>query len=72
MDAQRCRERLLNRRYNVITGSEYNLASCESLLTDPDCKLDIYPKDYKDVVEQDVISILTLANVLKVYTNILF
>ncbi|CAL1677166.1 unnamed protein product [Lasius platythorax] len=55
VDAQRCRERLLNRRYNVITGSEYNLASCESLVTDPDCKLDIYPKDYKDVVEQDLL-----------------
>ncbi|XP_029678593.1 adenylate kinase 8 [Formica exsecta] len=55
MDIQKCRERLLNRQYNhITTGSEHNLASCESLGVDPDYKLDAYPKDYKDVVEQDL------------------
>ncbi|XP_029175832.1 adenylate kinase 8 [Nylanderia fulva] len=53
MDTQKCRERLLNRQFNVITGIEYNLALCESLI-DSDCKLDVYSKDYKDIVEQDL------------------
>ncbi|XP_072767261.1 adenylate kinase 8 [Anoplolepis gracilipes] len=54
VDTQRCRERLLNRQYNVVTKSEQNFASCEDLKVDPDCKLDVYLKDYKDVVEQDL------------------
>lgn len=63
MDVQICRERLLNCRHNV-TENEHNhhLVSCESLGIDPDCKLDVYSKDYKNVIEQDVIDILILVN----------
>lgn len=51
VDVQICRERLLDCRHNVVTE------------IDPDCKLDVYSKDYKDVVEQDVIDILILLNI---------
>lgn len=57
VDVQICRERLLNCRHNV-TENEHNrhyLASCESLGIDPDYKLNVCFKDYKDIVEQDVI-----------------
>lgn len=67
VDVQICRERLLNYRHKVVTENEHNrhyLASCESLGIDPDCKLDIYSKNYKDIVEQDVIDILILVNIL--------
>jgi len=67
VDVQICRERLLNCRHNVVTENEHNrhyLASCESLGIDPDCKLDVYSKNYKDIVEQDVIDILILVNIL--------
>lgn len=62
MDTQKCRERLLNHQSNVITGTEHNL-TCESLVINPDYKFDVYSKDYKDIVEQDV-STLTPANIL--------
>ncbi|EFN60889.1 Putative adenylate kinase-like protein C9orf98-like protein [Camponotus floridanus] len=57
VDVQICRERLLNCRHNIVTENEHNchyLASCESLGIDPDCKLDVCSKDYKDIVEQDL------------------
>lgn len=54
VDVQVCKKRLLN-RYDVITGNEHNFALCESLEVVPDYKLNICPKEYKDIVEQDVI-----------------
>lgn len=63
VDVQICRERLLNCRHNVVIKNKHNLVSCESLRIDPDCKLDVYSKDYKDIVEQDVIDILILVNI---------
>lgn len=61
VDAQKCRERLLNRRSNITNGSEHDLASCETLEAESSYELDAYPKDHdvedKDVVEQDVIGI---------------
>lgn len=57
MDVQTCGERLLNHRYNIITKSEHNLASCESSATDPD-SLDADSNDYKNIIEQDVTIII--------------
>ncbi|XP_050460191.1 adenylate kinase 8 [Cataglyphis hispanica] len=58
VDAQKFRERLLNRRSNLTNGSERDLASCETLEAESAYELDAYPKDYdakdKDVIEQDL------------------
>ncbi|XP_024878466.1 adenylate kinase 8 [Temnothorax curvispinosus] len=54
MDVQMCGESFLNRQCDIITKSEHDLTSCESPATDPDCKLDVYSNDYKDVIEQDL------------------
>ncbi|XP_076675276.1 adenylate kinase 8 [Andrena cerasifolii] len=48
-----CRERLLNRRYNIVTGSKHNVATKEYIDTD-ECKFGIHPRDYRLVVERDV------------------
>ncbi|XP_018349405.1 PREDICTED: adenylate kinase 8 isoform X1 [Trachymyrmex septentrionalis] len=53
IDAQTCRERLLNREWNFTTESEHELSSCESSMTDSDYKLDVHSNNYKDVIEQD-------------------
>ncbi|XP_025991829.1 adenylate kinase 8 isoform X3 [Solenopsis invicta] len=54
VDVQTCRERLLNHPCYIITGSEHDLASSESSITDPSCKLDVYSNNYKDIVERDL------------------
>lgn len=56
VNGQTCRERLLNRRYNIVTGSEHNFISSNPKTMYPDCELDIHPKDYEDTIEQDVIN----------------
>lgn len=48
-----CRERLLDRRYNIVTGSKHDL-STKSHLNERDCKLGIHPRDYRLIVERDV------------------
>lgn len=52
MNVQTCGERFLNHQCDIVTGSEHNLASCESSATDPD-SLDPVSNDYKNI-EQDV------------------
>ncbi|XP_014483204.1 PREDICTED: adenylate kinase 8 [Dinoponera quadriceps] len=54
VDAETCKRRLLNRRYNVTTGSEHNLISSDFLMTLLGCKLDVHPKDREEVVERDL------------------
>ncbi|XP_018397943.1 PREDICTED: adenylate kinase 8 [Cyphomyrmex costatus] len=54
IDVQTCRERLLNRQCNFTTKSEHKFSSCESLMTDPDYKLDVYSNNYKDTIKQDL------------------
>ncbi|XP_053987612.1 adenylate kinase 8 [Hylaeus volcanicus] len=49
-----CRERLLNRRYNIVTGSEHTLSTKNYLDTD-NCKLAVHPNDYRLIVERDKI-----------------
>ncbi|XP_012228371.2 adenylate kinase 8 [Linepithema humile] len=51
VDIKTCRERLLNRQYNIITGSKHNLASSDSSITDQDDKLNVH---LKDDIEQDL------------------
>lgn len=46
-----CRERLLNRRYNIVTGSKHNLSST---IVSNDLKLGVHPKDFRLNVERDV------------------
>ncbi|XP_076549403.1 adenylate kinase 8 isoform X1 [Osmia lignaria lignaria] len=48
-----CRERLLNRRYNIFTGSKHNLSKEDHVGMD-DCKLGIHPKDYRLIIERDL------------------
>ncbi|OAD62463.1 Adenylate kinase 8 [Eufriesea mexicana] len=48
-----CRERLLNRRYNIVTGSKHNL-STTNYIDDEDCTLGIHPKDFRLNVERDL------------------
>ncbi|XP_017789332.1 PREDICTED: adenylate kinase 8 [Habropoda laboriosa] len=48
-----CRERLLNRRYNVDTGSKHNLSTRKYVDKD-DCRLGVHPKDYRLIVERDL------------------
>lgn len=47
-----CRERLLNRRYNIVTGSKHNLSS--TITGNDDVKLGVHPKDFRLNVERDV------------------
>lgn len=54
VERETCELRLLNRRYNVATGSEHNLISSDFSATVPDCKLDVHPRDREEVVERDV------------------
>ncbi|XP_032687883.1 adenylate kinase 8-like [Odontomachus brunneus] len=53
-ERETCKLRLLNRRYNVATGSEHNLISSDFSATVPDCKLDVHPRDCEEVVERDL------------------
>ncbi|XP_026668092.1 adenylate kinase 8-like [Ceratina calcarata] len=48
-----CRERLLNRRYNIVTGSKHHLSSTNYLDND-ECKLGVHPKDFRLIVERDL------------------
>ncbi|XP_011863604.1 PREDICTED: adenylate kinase 8 [Vollenhovia emeryi] len=54
MDVQMCGERLLNHRCDIITGSEHDLATCESSMTDSDSKLDVYSNDHGNIIEQEL------------------
>lgn len=47
-----CRERLLNRRYNIVTGSKHNLST--TIIGNDDLKLGVHPKDFRLNVERDV------------------
>ncbi|XP_006614806.2 adenylate kinase 8 isoform X2 [Apis dorsata] len=47
-----CRERLLNRRYNIVTGSKHNLSS--TIIGNDDFKLGVHPKDFRLNVERDL------------------
>ncbi|XP_026295422.1 adenylate kinase 8 [Apis mellifera] len=47
-----CRERLLNRRYNIVTGSKHNLSS--TITGNDDVKLGVHPKDFRLNVERDI------------------
>jgi len=59
IDIQTCRERLLNRGLDLIIENKHDLSSCESSVTNPDCKLDVHSNDYKNI-EQDVTIVLYL------------
>jgi len=59
IDIQTCRERLLNRGLDLITENKCDLSSCESSMTNPDCKLNVHSDDHKDI-EQDVTIVLYL------------
>ncbi|CAK9821791.1 Adenylate kinase 8 [Anthophora retusa] len=48
-----CRERLLNRRYNIDTGSKHNLSTTK-YMDKNDCRLGVHPKDYRLIVERDL------------------
>nr|XP_012147264.1 PREDICTED: adenylate kinase 8 [Megachile rotundata] len=48
-----CRERLLNRRYNVFTGSKHNLSNEDRVDTDNQ-ELGVHPNDYRLIVERDI------------------
>jgi len=59
MDVQTCGEKLLNHRCDVITGSEHDFTSCELSVTDSVFKLDVRSNNYKDILEQDVTTLLS-------------
>ncbi|XP_076755237.1 adenylate kinase 8 [Xylocopa sonorina] len=48
-----CRGRLLNRRYNIITGSKHHLSTSNYVANDG-CKLGVHPKDFRLIVERDL------------------
>ncbi|KAI4501269.1 hypothetical protein M0802_003642 [Mischocyttarus mexicanus] len=48
------KERLLNRRYNIITGSKHNLVSYDDNKKKFDCELGVHPKDYVNVVAEEI------------------
>ncbi|XP_076233379.1 adenylate kinase 8 [Calliopsis andreniformis] len=48
-----CRERLLNRRYDIVTGSKHNLSAKNYIYSD-DRKLSVHPRDYRLIVERDL------------------
>ncbi|XP_043500455.1 adenylate kinase 8 isoform X2 [Polistes fuscatus] len=48
------KERLLNRRYNIITGSKHNLISCNDYKKKFDCELGVHPNDYVNVVAEEI------------------
>ncbi|XP_015433636.1 PREDICTED: adenylate kinase 8 [Dufourea novaeangliae] len=48
-----CRRRLLNRRYNLVTGSKHDLSMKDYTDTDH-CQLGIHPRDYRLIVERDL------------------
>ncbi|XP_014605794.1 PREDICTED: adenylate kinase 8-like [Polistes canadensis] len=48
------KERLLNRRYNIITGSKHSLISCDDYKKKFDCELGVHPKDYVNVVIEEI------------------
>ncbi|KAL2726823.1 Adenylate kinase 8 [Vespula squamosa] len=48
------KERLLNRRYNVITGSRHNITSNDNNNKNCVCGLSIYPNDYINVVTEEI------------------
>ncbi|EFN84395.1 hypothetical protein EAI_13578 [Harpegnathos saltator] len=54
VDSETCRLRLLNRRYNVVTGSEHDLISSDFSPMVMGFKLNVHPKDREEVVERDV------------------
>ncbi|XP_050578898.1 adenylate kinase 8 isoform X2 [Bombus affinis] len=48
-----CRERLLNRRYNIVTGSKHILSTASYAVND-DCKLGVHSRDFRLIVERDL------------------
>ena len=54
VDGYTLRERLVARRYNVVTGSEHNLTSKNTAEILVSGALGIHPKDYRSTVEEDV------------------
>ncbi|XP_015177207.1 PREDICTED: adenylate kinase 8-like [Polistes dominula] len=48
------KERLLNRRYNIITGSKHNLITCDDYKKKCDCELGVHPNDYVNVVTEQI------------------
>ncbi|KAK2584132.1 hypothetical protein KPH14_006567 [Odynerus spinipes] len=48
------KERLLNRRYNTVTGSKHDLTSSENYKKKSAGKLSIHPKDYVNVVNEEI------------------
>ncbi|XP_025160179.1 adenylate kinase 8 [Harpegnathos saltator] len=54
VDSETCRLRLLNRRYNVVTGSEHDLISSDFSPMVMGFKLNVHPKDREEVVERDL------------------
>lgn len=71
MDVQICGEKLLNHRCDVITGSKHDFTSCEPLVMDSVCKLDVQSNNYKDILEQDVTTLLSFI-LVQGYINIIF
>lgn len=64
-----CRERLLNRRYNIVTGSKHILSTANYAVND-DCKLGVHPRDFRLIVERDVRTRLLLRLKLFFYRRI--
>nr|KAF7427258.1 hypothetical protein H0235_006952 [Vespula pensylvanica] len=48
------KERLLNRRYNIITGSKHNICSNDNNNKSYDCELGLHPNDYINVVTEEI------------------
>ncbi|XP_044595731.1 adenylate kinase 8 [Cotesia glomerata] len=53
VDQVTCRERLLSRRFNILTGSEHHLTIDSDFQSDFGQELAAHPKDYGSKVEQD-------------------
>ncbi|KAG7196624.1 hypothetical protein KM043_015974 [Ampulex compressa] len=54
VSAEICRERLLSRRYNIVTGSIHDLSSTNCCDMTNDTNLGVHPKDYRNIVAQDI------------------
>ena len=69
VDGYTCRERLVSRRYNVITGSEHNLTSSSTDEILVSGALGIHPRDYRSIVEKNVMYHIYNKNVEKKYSS---
>ncbi|CAD6216368.1 GSCOCG00004523001-RA-CDS, partial [Cotesia congregata] len=64
VDQVTCRERLLSRRFNILTGSEHHLTIDSDFQCDFGQELAAHPKDYGTKVEQDVSYFFLLFNLI--------